>query len=214
MLRIHRRTPQHPILDSAAHFAEVSRMLDWLNNYIASQKKALDTINPADLVPLIATLREAHRAGRRIYVCGNGGSAANASHFVTDLGKNSSEAMPSPFRVMSLTDNTAWITAIGNDYSFDDSFLRQLQNYGEAGDVLLVITVSGNSPNVVKVLEWAKPRGMKTIALVGGKRGRAAALADQVIAVGDTHYGRVEDVQMNILHMLCYAFVESEEARK
>ena len=95
-------------LDSAAHFAEESQMLDWLNNYIAAQKKALDTITPADLVPLIATLREAHRAGRRIYVAGNGGSAANASHFVTDLGKNSSEAMGTPFRVMSLTDNTPW----------------------------------------------------------------------------------------------------------
>ena len=189
-------------------------MLDWLNNYIAAQKKALDTINPADLVPLIATLREAHRAGRRIYVAGNGGSAANSSHFVTDLGKNSSEAMPSPFRVMSLTDNTPWITAIGNDYSFDDSFVRQLQNYGETDDVLLVISVSGNSPNLVKALEWAKPRGMKTIALVGGKRGRAADLADQVIVVEDTHYGRVEDVQMNIQHMLCYVFVEREDARK
>ena len=189
-------------------------MLDWLNNYITAQKKALDTISPAAVVPLIATLREAHRAGRRIYVCGNGGSAANSSHFVTDLGKNSSEAMPSPFRVMSLTDNTAWITAIGNDYAFDDAFLRQLQNYGETGDVLLVISVSGNSPNLVKVLEWAKPRGLKTIALVGGKRGRCAALADQVIVIEDTHYGRVEDVQMNILHMLCYAFVECEDARK
>jgi D-sedoheptulose 7-phosphate isomerase len=189
-------------------------MLDWLQNYIASQKKALDTIKPADLIPLIHTLREAHRAGQRIYVCGNGGSAANASHFVTDLGKNSSEAMGSPFRVTSLTDNTPWITAIGNDYSFDDVFMRQLQNHGEAGDVLLVISVSGNSPNLVKALEWAKPRGLKTIALVGGKRGRAAELADQVIVVGDTHYGRVEDVQMNILHMLCYVFVERDDARR
>ena len=189
-------------------------MLDWLNNYIAAQKKALDTINPADLVPLIATLREAHRAGRRIYVAGNGGSAANSSHFVTDLGKNSSEAMGTPFRVMSLTDNTPWITAIGNDYSFDDVFLRQLQNYGEAGDVLLVISVSGNSPNLVKALEWSKQRGLNTIALVGGKRGRAAQLADQVIVIEDTHYGRVEDVQMNILHMLCYVFVEREDARR
>ncbi len=188
-------------------------MLDWLENYITAQKKALDTINPADLVPLIATLREAHRAGRRIYVAGNGGSAANASHFVTDLGKNSSEAMGTPFRVMSLTDNTPWITAIGNDYSFDDVFLRQLQNYGEAGDVLLVISVSGNSPNLVKALEWSKQRGLKTIALVGGKRGRCAELADQVIVIEDTHYGRVEDVQMNILHMLCYVFVEREDAR-
>ena len=189
-------------------------MLDWLTHYITAQKKALDTVNPAAITPLIATLREAHRAGRRIYVCGNGGSAANASHFVTDLGKNSSEAIGSPFRVMSLTDNLPWITAIGNDYSFDDAFLRQLQNYGEPGDVLLVISVSGNSPNVVKALEWARQHKLKTIALVGGKRGRAAELADQVIVVEDTHYGRVEDVQMNILHMLCYVFVEDEDARK
>ncbi len=189
-------------------------MLDWLNNYIAAQKQALDTINPAELIPLIATLREAHRAGRRIYVAGNGGSAANASHFTTDLGKNSSEAMGTPFRVLSLTDNTPWITAIGNDYSFDDCFVRQLMNYGEADDVLLVISVSGNSPNLVKALEWAKARGMKTIALVGAKRGRCAELADQVIVIEDTHYGRVEDVQMNILHMLCYVFVEHADARK
>ncbi len=189
-------------------------MIDWLQNYVAAQKKALDTINTEELLPLIATLREAHRAGRRIYVAGNGGSAANASHFVTDLGKNSSEAMGTPFKVMSLTDNVAWITAIGNDYAYEDCFLRQLHNYGEAGDVLLVISVSGNSPNLVKALEWAKPRGMKTIALVGGKRGRCAQLADQVIVTEDTHYGRVEDVQMNILHMLCYVFVEREDARK
>ncbi len=189
-------------------------MLDWLENYIAAQKKALDTIKPADLAPLIATLREAHRVGRRIFVAGNGGSAANASHFVTDLGKNSSEAMPSPFRVLSLTDNSAWITALGNDYSYDDVFLRQLKNHGEAGDVLLVITVSGNSPNLVKVLEWSKQHGLKTIALVGAKRGRCAQLADQVVVIEDTHYGRVEDVQMNILHMLCYVFVEREDARK
>ncbi len=188
-------------------------MLDWLTSYIAAQKQALDTINPAELVPLIATLREAHRAGRRIFVVGNGGSAANASHFVTDLGKNSSEAMPSPFRVLSLTDNTAWITAIGNDYAFDDAFLRQLKNHGEAGDVLIVISVSGNSPNLVKILDWSKQIGIKTIALVGGKRGRCAELADQVVVVEDTHYGRVEDVQMNILHMLCYVFVEREDAR-
>jgi len=189
-------------------------MLDWLENYIAAQKKALDTINPASIAPLIGTLREAHRAGRHIFICGNGGSAANASHFVTDLGKNSSEAMGTPFRILSLNDNTPWITAIGNDYAYADVFVRQLQNYGQEGDVLIVISVSGNSPNLVKALEWAKQHSMKTIALVGGKRGRLADIADQVIVVGDTHYGRVEDVQMHILHMLCYVFVEREDARR
>ncbi len=189
-------------------------MLDWLNQYIEQQKRALDTIKAEQIAPLIHTLREAHRAGKQIFVCGNGGSAANASHFVTDLGKNSSEAMGTPFRVLSLNDNTAWITAIGNDYSYADVYLRQLRNYAQQGDIILIISVSGNSPNLVKVLEFAKERGLSSIALVGGKQGRAAELADQVIVVGDTHYGRVEDVQMNILHMICYAFVEVEEARK
>ena len=81
-------------------------MLDWLNQYIAEQKRALDSIKVDEIAPLIRTLREAHRAGRQIFVCGNGGSAANASHFVTDLGKNSSEAMGVPFKVLSLNDNT------------------------------------------------------------------------------------------------------------
>ncbi len=188
-------------------------MLDWLNQYIAEQKRALDSIKVDEIAPLIRTLREAHRAGRQIFVCGNGGSAANASHFVTDLGKNSSEAMGVPFKVLSLNDNTSWITAIGNDYDYADIFMRQLKNYAQPDDVLLIISVSGNSPNLVKALGWAKEHALRTIALVGAKRGQAAELADQVIVVGDTHYGRVEDVQMNILHMLCYAFVEVEAAR-
>ena len=189
-------------------------MIDWLENYITAQKKALDTISPAAIAPLVTTLREAHRAGRTIFVCGNGGSAANASHFTTDLGKNSSDAMPGPFRVLSLNDNTPWITAIGNDFAYADVFMRQLRNYAQPGDVLLVITVSGNSPNLITALEWALQHGMKTIALTGAKRGRAAEIADQVIVVEDTHYGRVEDVQMNILHMLCYIFVEREDVRR
>lgn len=189
-------------------------MIDWLKQYIESQKRALDTIAPEKIAPLIHTLREAHRAGRQIFICGNGGSAANASHFVTDLGKNSSEAIGSPFKVLALNDNISWITAIGNDYAYEDIYMRQLYNFGQKDDVFIIISVSGNSPNLVKALGWAKEHGLKTIALVGGKRGRCAELADQVLAVEDTHYGRVEDVQMNILHMMCYAFVEVAEARK
>ncbi len=189
-------------------------MIDWLKQYIESQKRALDTVSAEQIAPLVHTLREAHRAGRQIFICGNGGSAANASHFVTDLGKNSSEAIGSPFKVLALNDNISWITAIGNDYSYEDVYMRQLYNFGKKDDVFIVISVSGNSPNLVKVLGWAKEHGLQTIALVGGKRGRCAELADQVLVVEDTHYGRVEDVQMNILHMMCYAFVEVAEARK
>jgi D-sedoheptulose 7-phosphate isomerase len=82
-------------------------------------------------------------------------------------------------------------------------------NYGKAGDLALALSVSGNSPNVVRALEWAKANGLQTIALVGAKRGRMAEIADHVIVINSTHYGRVEDAQMGICHMLCYAFMEN-----
>ncbi len=186
-------------------------MQQWIAQYIASQQKALSSIPPEAIETALNTLRRAWTEDRQIFVAGNGGSAANASHFTVDLGKGASDVLSRRFRVLSLTDNVPWITAIGNDYSYDDIFVRQLQNFGRAGDVFIGVSVSGNSPNLVKAHQWAKDRRLSTIALVGAKRGKMAELADHVIVVGDTHYGRVEDVQMNILHMLCYAFWEHPE---
>ena len=184
---------------------------DWICRYLQKQKEALDSIPQDAVARLVDRFRAALAEDRQIFVFGNGGSAANASHFVTDLGKNSSEAMPSPFRVLSLTDNTPWITALGNDYAFEDIFLRQLKNYGQQADVVIGVSVSGNSPNLVRAFEWARAQGLTTVALVGGKRGRMADLADELIVIDETHYGRVEDAQMHILHMLAYAFVEMPE---
>jgi D-sedoheptulose 7-phosphate isomerase len=157
---------------------------------------------------LIETVRAAWLADAQIFAIGNGGSAASASHFATDLGKGASDKLNRRFRVHSLTDNTAWITALGNDYSYDDVFVRQLQNYARPGDVLIAASVSGDSPNLVRAFDWANAHGLQTAAIVGGKRGRLAQIAGQAIVIDDTHYGRVEDVQMNILHMVCYAFME------
>lgn len=180
----------------------------WISDYLAAQRRALDSI-PAEMVAnLIETLRGALLEDRQVFICGNGGSAANASHFATDLGKSSSDRMDRRFRVLSLNDNVSWLTALGNDYSYEDVFVRQLMNYARAGDVLITVSVSGDSPNIVKALAWGKEHGLRTIALVGAKRGRCAEIGEQVLVFGDTHYGRVEDVQMNVLHMLCYAFVE------
>ena len=184
-------------------------MNQWISNYISSQKAALDSIPVDKVSQLIAQLQQALKEDRQIFVFGNGGSAANASHFATDLGKGASDKVGKGFRVLSLNDNVSWMTAIGNDYAYEDIFLRQLQNYGRPQDVALSISVSGNSPNCVKALEWAKKNGLRTIALVGAKRGRMAEIADQVIVINDTHYGRVEDAQMGICHMLCYAFIEN-----
>ncbi|MSU57046.1 MAG: SIS domain-containing protein [Pedosphaera sp.] len=189
-------------------------MNQWISNYVQAQKAALDSIPADGVAQLVQTMRTALQQDRQILVFGNGGSAANASHFATDLGKGASDKVGKLFRVLSLNDNVSWMTAIGNDYAYEDIFLRQLRNYGRPGDVALSLSVSGNSPNCVKALEWAKANGLRTVALVGAKRGRMAEIAEQVIVINDTHYGRVEDAQMGICHLLCYAFIEHPEWAK
>jgi len=192
----------------------MTTMNQWISDYIRAQKAALDSIPPEGVAQVVEKLRVVWKEDRQVFVFGNGGSAANASHFATDLGKGSSDKLGKRFRVLSLTDNVSWMTAIGNDYSYDDVFLRQLQNYARSGDLVLAISVSGNSPNCVKALDWAKQNGLRTVALVGAKRGRMADIAEQSIVINDTHYGRVEDAQMGICHLLCYAFMENTELSK
>jgi len=189
-------------------------MNNWIADYIRLQKAALDSIPVDKVAALIERLNKAVAADKQIFAFGNGGSASNCSHFATDLGKGSSDKIGKRFRVLSLNDNVSWMTAIGNDYSYEDIFVRQLENYGRPGDVVISISVSGNSPNCVKALDWAKKNGLHTIALVGAKRGRMADIAHDVIVINDTHYGRVEDAEMGVLHMLCYAFMEKPEIAK
>ena len=186
-------------------------MREWIQEYVRAQKAALDSIPFEAIQKLLEVLRQALRDERQIFVFGNGGSAANASHFVTDLGKGASDKLARRFRCLSLNDNVSWMTAIGNDYAYEDVFVRQLSNYARPGDIALALSVSGNSPNVVKAVEWARQNGLTTIGLVGAKRGRLGEVAEHVIAIASTHYGRVEDAQMGICHMLCYAFMEKPE---
>jgi D-sedoheptulose 7-phosphate isomerase len=186
-------------------------MKQWISSYISAQKAAHDSIPVDQVAQLIEQLGQALKNDQRVFVFGNGGSAANASHFATDLGKGSSDKVGKRFRVLSLNDNVSWMTALANDYSYEDVFVGQLQNYGRKGDIAIGVSVSGSSPNCVKALDWAKKNGLNTVALVGAKRGRMAEIASQVLVINDTHYGRVEDAQMGILHMLCYAFMENPQ---
>ena len=183
----------------------------WISDYLNAQKAAFDSI-PADAVArLIKIFAKALNEDRQVFVFGNGGSAMNASHFATDLGKGSSDKIGRRFRVISLNDNVSWMTAIGNDYAYDQIFIRQLMNYGRPGDLVLALSVSGDSPNSVKALEWAAANGLHTIALVGAKRGRMAEIARDAVVIDSTHYGRVEDAQMAICHLICYAFIENPD---
>ncbi|MGY8655606.1 MAG: D-sedoheptulose-7-phosphate isomerase [Verrucomicrobiia bacterium] len=189
-------------------------MTEWISNYITAQKAALDSIPTEDVAALIDKLTQALRDDRQIFVFGNGGSASNCSHFATDLGKGASDPLDKRFKIISLNENLSWITALANDYSYEEVYSRQLMNYGKPGDIALTLSVSGNSPNLVKAMEWAKDNGLQTVALVGAKRGRLAEIADDVIVIDSEHYGRVEDAQMGICHLLCYAFMENPEIAK
>lgn len=184
-------------------------MQTYFEQYLAHHQAAIESI-PVDRVErIVKLLKTCWEEDRQFFVFGNGGSAANASHFITDLGKGASDRLGKRFRCLSLNDNTAWITALGNDYSYDDVFVGQLQNYARPGDLVLTMSVSGSSPNLVKAVQWANEHELTTVALVGGKRGTLADLAHEVISIDSVHYGRVEDAHMTICHMLCYAFMEN-----
>jgi D-sedoheptulose 7-phosphate isomerase len=187
---------------------------NYFSEYIALQKKVLESISAEKLTELITLFKSALDNDRQIFIFGNGGSAANASHFITDLAKGSSDKTHKRFRCISLNENTCLITAIGNDYSFDEIYKRQLMNLANPGDLLFTMSVSGSSPNLVNAVEWAKANGLHSIALTGGKKGKLAEIADSVMIIDDTHYGRVEDAHMAICHMIAYAFMENSHLQK
>jgi D-sedoheptulose 7-phosphate isomerase len=183
-------------------------MKSWMQGYIEKLKSLHDAIPPEEFERIVAVFKQAHDKDRMIFTFGNGANAAHASHFATDMGKGASDTLDKPFRILSLNDNTSWLTAVGNDYSYEDVFVRQLKNYGKPGDVVFTMSVSGNSPNCVAAVRWAKENGLKVLTVVGEKRGVLADLADVAIVLPDNHYGRVEDAQIAICHMIASAFME------
>ena len=194
--------------------ADATKLNQWIDRYRQEQQAATASIPIAQVARLIEKLRQILNENRQLFVFGNGGSASNSSHFATDLGKGSSDKIGRRFRILCLNDNVSWMTALGNDYAYEDVYVRQLMNYANAGDAVLTMSVSGSSPNVVKAMKWAKENGLFTAALVGGKRGKVAEIVDETIVIQSEHYGRVEDAQMTISHMLCYAFMEMPEIGK
>jgi D-sedoheptulose 7-phosphate isomerase len=155
-------------------------------------------------------MRDVRDRRRQIFVCGNGGSASTASHFVTDVVKGASYGRSTRFRIQALTDSLSTITAYANDVGYDCVFAEQLVNHAEPEDLLLCISGSGNSPNVLRAVERAKEIGCKVIALTGRGGGALAGLADLNILVSEQHMGRIEDVHMVVCHVMCYRFMEDD----
>jgi D-sedoheptulose 7-phosphate isomerase len=178
--------------------------------YKAGLLEAIEAIDLGRVEQAISWFREARDAGRHIFVCGNGGSASTASHFACDIVKGASYNRAVRFRIMALTDQLPTITAYANDVGYECIFAEQLRNFAEPGDILLGISGSGNSPNVLRAFECANAIGCRTIALTGRDGGRLAPLAELNIQVPVPHMGRIEDAHMIVCHMIAYRFMDEE----
>lgn len=183
-------------------------MTGFATNYKTNLMATLDKI-PLDRVETAITwINEARDAGRQIFVCGNGGSASTASHFACDMVKGASFNREKRFRIIALTDSLATLTAYSNDVSYDAVFVEQLKNFANPGDVFIGISGSGNSPNVLRAIEYANAAGLKTIAMTGRDGGGLGPLAQLNINVAEPHMGRIEDAHMIVSHMIGYYFME------
>jgi D-sedoheptulose 7-phosphate isomerase len=178
--------------------------------YRTALLEAIDAIDMEKVNRAIEWFREARDTGRHIFVCGNGGSASTASHFACDMVKGASYDRASRFRIMALTDQLPTITAYANDVGYDVIFVEQLKNFVQPGDLFMAISGSGNSPNVVRAMEYATSAGCKTIALTGRDGGKLGPLAQLDVRVPVPHMGRIEDAHMIICHMIGYYFMDTE----
>ncbi len=173
----------------------------WYRGQTQEQWDKLDL----DALERIAHLVEATQAsGRFVWVCGNGGSAATSAHVGCDFGKTAAMKGRKPLKTVSLCDNTAFMTAIGNDLSFDETFSRQLENLAARGDLVLLISGSGNSPNLLRAAKTARAKGAKVVSLLGFDGGKLKALSDEFILVPSDQYGVIEDLHMAIAHVLTF----------
>jgi D-sedoheptulose 7-phosphate isomerase/D-glycero-D-manno-heptose 1,7-bisphosphate phosphatase len=174
----------------------------YLSGYRDESAQALASVDQESLERAAALLLAAYVEGRMVFSCGNGGSAAISNHLQCDHVKGvrtSSDLTP---RVMSLSSNIELITAIANDLSYDDVFVYQLQSQAKLGDVLLAISSSGRSPNIVRALEWARANGIHTIAMTGFTGGDAREAAEVAVHVDSANYGVVEDAHQSLMHVL------------
>lgn len=187
--------------------------MQFAQRYRSELFKTLDTLDLEKVGQTVAILTKARAEGRRIFVCGNGGSASSASHFATDMVKGASHGRTERFRIMALTDSLPTITAYSNDISYECVFVEQMKNFAEAGDVLIAVSSSGNSPNVLRAVEYGNSIGCRTIALTGRDGGQLGPLAQLNIHVPHAHTGRIEDAHMMVLHMVCYYFMEEERGQ-
>ncbi len=176
--------------------------VDYLQSYLARSAEALRNLPVATIDRIVEVLIEAQRAERFIYVMGNGGSAASAEHFVNDLGKGEARGFPRRFKIMSLSSNISLLTAWANDTDYEHVFAEQLRNFVQPGDVVMALSGSGNSRNVLNAVQLGRERGAVTVGLTGLDGGKLEPLCDHCLIVPSHDMQHIEEMHLVVLHSI------------
>lgn len=174
----------------------------FFDNYSVELKETLDQIDRKDIEKLESILDEARRNGKHVFVLGNGGSAAAASHWVCDFGKGINVEGAKRMKIFAPSDHSSIFTAYGNDNAYDQTMVEQLKNFLTEGDVVISLSVSGGSKNLVEAHKYAKEIGAKTISIVGDYNGELIGLSDFPIVIQSKNYGVVEDIHIILEHAI------------
>ena len=182
-----------------------------VENYLSRLAKTLQELPREPVQKTIDILREARKNKKMIFLFGNGGSASNTSHIVNDLIKNCRINGQPDFRILSLNENTATMTAYANDYGYDTVFEGQLRSYANPGDVVIAMSTSGNSPNVIKALQAAREMGLITIGFTGTMGGKMKDMVDVCVHAPSNWAGIIEDVAIILGHIFTVIFMENND---
>lgn len=183
---------------------------DFAASYLHKLAAIIPQINADQVQQAINVLQTARDEGKTIFSCGNGGSASIASQLVVDLVKGGSFGKQRRMKAMALTDSIATLSAYANDVSYDVVFSEPLKNWGQPGDVVIAISGSGNSPNILNAVEYASSAKITTIGCTTSLGGKLKELVDIPLLIPTMHMGHLEDCFFILTHVLCYAFIESD----
>jgi phosphoheptose isomerase len=203
---IGRGIDEGPVKFPLAPYASAGSYFD---AYAEEMARAAKTVDPEAFDRAAAILTEAYQRGARMFSCGNGGSASVANHMQCDHVKGIRTGSDLAPQVLSLSTNVELLTAIGNDLGYEHIFAYQLQSQARPGDVLVAVSSSGRSPNIVSAIAWARDHGLRTIAITGFGGGQARATAEVAIHVDSTNYGVVEDLHQSVMHALAQYIKQS-----
>jgi len=180
--------------------------MNFAKKYIQELKQTLDKLSLSQIEEIKDILLDAYNNDRKIFILGNGGSAATASHFACDLSKGTTIGNPhmkKRFKVIALTDNIPLLTAWGNDSDYSQIFVEQLKNLLDKDDIVIAISGSGNSKNILKAVEYANKRGALTIGLTGFVGGKLKDITHKCLIVSSDSMERIEDIHLILEHLIC-----------